>query len=147
MFTPEPQTIPKHAAATLRDDWASVAGPARSTIHVQFKGDITGDPSVWMQHLKQKIDAATGASWALDPMGAQPAPGHIAPVADAAGAWDGGLLVAAADPAMTARLAKLLNNLCVAGAAGSRRVGVRVRHDYEGAAISRRPGNVTGGRR
>ena len=73
-------------------------------LHVQVKGDIGSDPSWWINAIKDKLSAATELGWQIRALGEQPGPGCLAPIADAEGTWDGGVMITTTTPAaITAR--------------------------------------------
>ena len=136
-----PRVVPSAQAAGLRGDWQGLAGPTQNRIHVQIQGEIGINPDPWLHHIIERITTATASSWTSAPLGSEPQPGQVVPVARPDGAWDGGLLIVAPTPEATRSIATLLNSCCISGAAGTRRLGVRISHDY---ANTEHGGRATG---
>ena len=74
-------------------------------------------------------------------IGRPPASTTRPPIAGKNGYWDGGFLVETLTPDITASTAKMLNNLCLMGTAGSSRLQVKVKHDYHMQKASATQGN------
>ena len=108
--------------------WEECAGYRRSALHIQVKGDTTHDPQPWVQWLAARAVAAlpSAASWTAGQLGQAPQPHQITPIAGEDEPWDGGLILLADSPDEAVLLASRLNGLCVGGASGPSRLGIRL---------------------
>ena len=128
-----PHTLTSQQRARITKYWTPVAGPSRTAVHIQVRGDSLDDPRPWMQWVAERSVAClpSAGAWTFGTMGEVPQIRQITAVAGIRSPWDGGIVLTAATPAEATFLAQRLNNLCVHGASGSSRLGVRLSHDLE----------------
>ena len=131
-----PQTLLPGQMAAMQGDWAGMVGPARAEIHIQLHGDTVTDPAPWAAVLLERLQAAGLRDVRGQDLGVAPAMGTLTPIPQAAGHWDGGMLLVLPTAAGAEKAATVLNGLCIPGASGSSRVGLRVTHDLEDAAVT-----------
>ena len=136
-----PQAINQHASSQLREDWSGMTGPSRCTIHIQVKGDAGTDPNRIMHQLLQKLTQCSGIQWSAAAAGEIPRPGQLAPVSGQGGGWDGGFVAETSNPEQTQAVARMLNGLCFAGAAGAHWLNVELQHDHGHRSARGRQGN------
>ena len=123
-----PQTLAAPQRAQLQNAWEECVGYRRTALHIQIKGDTTHDPQPWVQWLADRAVAAlpSAARWTAGRLGQAPQPRQITPLAGEDEPWDGGLILLADSPEEAGLLASRLNGLCVGGASGPTRLGIRL---------------------
>ena len=129
----EPQTLQALQQGLLANRWEDLVGTSRTAVHVQVRGDTTDDPLPWARWLADVVVRLlpTAGAWTLAPLGSPPTIHSITPMAGLDYAWDGGLVLCADSPEEAQTLAIHLNSLCVGGASGPTRVGIRLVHDLD----------------
>ena len=117
-------------------NWGEVAGPSRTDIHVQIKGDTMEDPGALLTVLANKVEEWTGIQYAAQALGTRPSRHSLTPIPNPFGKWDGGIVVVTASSEEAIALASRLNDCCIPGAGGTTRLGVDLRHGYTHLQVS-----------